>query len=339
MNVNVIKSCLSADVPVILWGPPGTGKTAVVSALAKENGAHLEVLIGSTLDPIDVGGYLLPHPEKGEVVSAPPPWAVRIRAALDRGQEAWLFLDELSCAPASVRAALLRVIHDRAVGDYSLEGCRIIAASNPADTAADGGELDPATANRLAHVDWLPDVASWVRGTLGGWGTNMSKTQAKAAASVAEFIRRHPSNLLAVPKGALAGRAWPSPRSWSALISALALSTPAAHPAIAQAIVGPAGAEWAEFERLSDLPDPEEILSGKKKVPERGDKAHAVVTALVATVLAEHADREKRILKAWHILSALRPDLALGAAQTLLDHTDEIPPEASELAKRIRGVS
>lgn len=337
----VLKACLAADVPVIMWGPPGTGKTAIVHALAREAGAHLEVLIGSTVDPIDVGGYLLPEPDKAQVVSAPPPWAIRLKQALASRQPSWLFLDELSCSPPAVRAALLRVIHDRKVGELDMAGTRILAASNPTDTAADGGELDPATANRLAHLDWVPDPAEWVRGTLGGWGAPLSAAQAKAASSVAEFIRRHPQSLLAVPKGAQAGRAWPSPRSWTQMIQAVAqVGVKSPHAAsLAHAIIGPVASEWAEFVQALDLPDPEDILTGKAKLPTRGDQVHAAISAAIAAALSAHPQRETRIGKAWALLASVRPDVALSPAQVLLDASGEVPEVAVELAKRIRGVA
>jgi len=126
-----IRDLLAADVPVMLWGAPGTGKTALVNELAQECGAHLEVLIGSTLDPIDVGGYLVPH--DGKVSCVPPPWAQRLKA--ESARPCWVFFDELSCAPSSVQAALLRVIAERKVGELSLN-FRVIAASNPAEWEA-----------------------------------------------------------------------------------------------------------------------------------------------------------------------------------------------------------
>ena len=33
--------CLAARIPVILWGPPGQGKTSVIRAIAEEQGRHM----------------------------------------------------------------------------------------------------------------------------------------------------------------------------------------------------------------------------------------------------------------------------------------------------------
>jgi hypothetical protein len=339
MNMNLIKALVQADVPVLLWGPPGVGKTASLLAMADSDDCHVEVLVGSTLDPIDVGGYLVPD-SSGTVRSTPPPWARRISAALADGRKAWLILDELSCAPPSVQAALLRVVNERRVGECNISGCRVMAAANPSDTAADGGSLSAATANRWAHLDWSVDAKAWSQGELSGWGFRGGGTGlASARASITAYISRNPTSLLQVPKDAAQERAWPSPRSWSAAARALAVAPAELAVAAVSACVGPGAAnQWAEWRLQNDLPDPEDMLSGKAKVPDRGDRAYAALFAVVSCAGTEHPQRDSRMAKAWKILSGCRPDISLGPASSLLDMSDgEVPPEAMGLAARLRG--
>src|SRR3989304_6695052 len=132
--LGTVKALLSADVPVLLWGAPGTAKTASVVSLAQREDAHLVVLIGSTLEPSDVGG--IPAPFEGQVVWSPPPWAREIRGALDAGRIVWLFLDELSCAPAAVQAVLLRGVQERKGAGVELRGGENLGAAHPGDTPA-----------------------------------------------------------------------------------------------------------------------------------------------------------------------------------------------------------
>ncbi len=335
--IELVRNYIKADVPVLLWGAPGTGKTSALLALAKEEGAHVEVLIGSTLDPIDVGGYLVPR--NGEVESSAPPWARRLSESLARGSSAWLVLDELTCAPPSVQAALLRVVHERRVGSLSLAGCRVVAAGNPSDTAADGGELAAATANRWAHVDWQCDVSAWASGTLRGWGEGVSSPRhAAVAASVASFMLRHPKSLLAVPTGiAEAGRSWPSPRSWSAAIAAAAAAPDELARRMVAGCVGDGAAkEWHEYHTSRDLPDPEEVLAGRAEVPSRGDRVAATLAAVVAAAIQPHASRKDRVERAWSLLASQRADLGIVAATTLLDAAGTIPEVASKYAERLR---
>lgn len=336
--IELVRACLEADVPVLLRGAPGTGKTAVLLAEAANAGSHIEVLIGSTLDPLDVGGYLLPT--KTGVRSVAPPWATRIRAALDARKPAWLMLDELSCAPPSVQAALLRVVHERRVGELDLAGCRVVAASNPGETAADGGELSGASANRWAHFDWVPDVGAWVAGTLRNWGRGHATERASGlAASVAAFVQRNPQALLSVPTGlSELGWAWPSPRSWTAAIAAASAGSDAIVLRLASGCVGEGAAkEWYAHHAARDLPDPEYVLAGTAKVPTRGDRAAATLSAVVACALLPRDDRSARVARAWAVVVSVRADVAVTAAKALLDATDQVPEIAGPYAARLRG--
>lgn len=342
---SAVRAFIDANVPLVLWGPPGTGKTATVCAAGARKGAHVEVLIGSVLDPVDIGGHLALGAD-GRVCISPPPWARRMHEALSRGKEAWLFLDEMSCAPASVQAALLRVVQERQVAGIDLGACRVIGAANPAETAADGGWLSAATANRWAHIDWVLDPVAWRVGVVSGWGTPLRSEVAKVATSVANWIAKAPGALLDVPKNIEdAGRAWPSPRSWSNAIMALAqLPLGARDPlaiAVAAACVGGAAAnEWQAYEVATDLPDPEDVLAGRAGLPARGDQLRAAVFAVVATAASDHNDRDARLAKAVSIVAGLRPDQAVPPAKVLLAALDgEVPPELRHLGEALRSMN
>ena len=54
MNNNLLETALNSDLPIILWGSPGCGKTAMITSLAKQKKVHLEVIIGSQIDPSDL---------------------------------------------------------------------------------------------------------------------------------------------------------------------------------------------------------------------------------------------------------------------------------------------
>ena len=96
---------LSANVPWLMWGEPGVGKTSAVLDMAAAAGLPCEVVIASIREPSDFAG--LPVVDGAELVRfAPPRWAERLSAE-GRGV---LFLDELTTAPPAVQAALLRVV-------------------------------------------------------------------------------------------------------------------------------------------------------------------------------------------------------------------------------------
>jgi AAA domain (dynein-related subfamily) len=298
---------LDAGIPVLLWGPPGVGKTAAVAAAAKARGAHLETLIGSTLDPSDICRQMLIG-EKLELLA--PGWARRLHETLAKGGEAWLFLDELTCSPPSVKAALLRVVNELRVGELSLDGLKIIAAANPTEQAADGYELDHATANRWCHLDWRLDAEDWIAGELGNWGSP-SVEGAQQRALVTGWIGHNPSALLVAPKDGNELRGWPSPRSWSRVAR---LPTDAPLSLISGLVGKGAASEYITWRNSQDLPNTLDVIEGRASVPERGDKAYVVLGACVALVIA----KPDLLPKFWKLLVKQRKDHALVAARRAL---------------------
>ena len=53
---NAIKSCLTARVPVLVWGEPGAGKTSSIRAMAVEMNKPIWTVIASYREPADFGG-------------------------------------------------------------------------------------------------------------------------------------------------------------------------------------------------------------------------------------------------------------------------------------------
>lgn len=321
---------VQASVPVLLWGSPGTGKTSVVRALGESLGWLTEVVIGSIREPADFAG--LPVVINGAVEMAPPLWARRLATA---GQGI-LFLDELTTAPPAVQAAMLRVVLERVVGDLALpDGVRVIAAANPPEEAADGWELSPPLANRLVHLDWPVNAPAVARGLVMGFGapphhggSTPSEAQTIAArAAVGAFLEVRPALVLGVPKVAeQASRGWPSPRSWESVARLLAMcdavgATEDARTLLVLGTVGEgAGIEFLSWFANMDLPNPEDVLADPDgfELPERSDRAFAVLTGVAAVAIA-HGDADSWTA-AWRVVARVAdraPDVAALAARSL----------------------
>ncbi len=166
VQLEALTLAVAADLPVLLWGEPGIGKTAALTQLAESLDLPLTTVIASVHEPSDFSGLPVVGDDPAEqgVPLAPPDWAVR----LVRAGRGLLFLDELSTAPPAVQAALLRLVLERRIGALRLPpGVRIVAAANPRSSAADGWELSPPLANRFVHLQWHHDHEVVVRG-LGG---------------------------------------------------------------------------------------------------------------------------------------------------------------------------
>lgn len=279
---------MNARVPVLISGPPGVGKTAMVQALGRELGLHVETVIASIHDPVDFGGW--PVVADGKFRLEPPPWFERLKAG------GILFLDELTNAPRAVQAALLRVLLERVVGEAVLpDNVYIIAAANPVDVAADGWSLSLPMTNRLAHIEFKLDSWEWAQNFPTYWGNPPSfdrldeQNWLRARSMVAAFISRRPELLLQMPKDETQW-AWPSPRSWDHASRLMAMVLDQGVNAWAEYVVSCVGSgaamEFINWATYVDLPDPEQIIANPHKapVPDKPDQQFAVASALSAAL-------------------------------------------------------
>jgi AAA domain (dynein-related subfamily) len=298
-NASALGICLMGNVPVILWGPPGNGKTSVLNAFATAKSMHMETVIASIREPADFGG--LPVIDGGQVSLAPPAWAKRLAAA-ENG--AIGFLDELSNATPAVQAAALTVILDRQVGDLHVgEQVRWVAAANPPEQAADGWDLSAPLANRFCHLDWSVPASVMREGFTLGWpeipvpSLDPEKAQAKLAEArllMGVFVETRPDLVTLVPSSASeSGRAFPTPRSWdmAARLYATALAVGASESVITLLLHGTVGIgaanEFMHYADTLDLPNPEDLLKDPEafECPDRGDKVYAIAASVLSATL------------------------------------------------------
>ncbi|GAA1797302.1 MoxR family ATPase [Luedemannella flava] len=335
-QLEALTLAVAADLPVLLWGEPGIGKTAALTQLAEALDLPLTTVIASVHEPSDFAGLPVvgDDPAVQGVPMAPPDWAVRL-AAQGRGL---LFLDELSTAPPAVQAALLRLVLERRVGALRLPpGVRIVAAANPRSSAADGWELSAPLANRFVHLQWTYDHDVVVRGLGGTWPraalprldpARLPDAVAYARRAVCTLLGARPRLVHQLPSSeARRGGAWPSPRSWEMALRLIAFATAAGTDrdvlsALVRGVVGdgPGLELLASLDRL-DLPDPETLLADPAGavLPDRGDLRQAVLDGVVEAV-RNRPDRA-RWDAAWALLvKALEtgaPDLVVVPASTL----------------------
>lgn len=355
-QLEALTLAVAADLPVLLWGEPGIGKTAALTQLADSLDLPLTTVIASVHEPSDFSGLPIvgDDPAVDGVPMAPPQWAVEIVRA-GRGL---LFLDELSTATPAVQAALLRVVLERRVGALQLPpGVRIVAAANPRASAADGWELSPPLANRFVHLNWVHDREVVVRGLGGTWPRpelprlapdRLPDAVAFARRAVCGFLTARPTLIHRLPNSETRrGGAWPSPRSWDAALTLLAFGTAAGVTRDVLALLvrgavgdGPGLELLAHLDRM-DLPDPESLLAdpATAELPERGDLRQAALEAVVAAVGArpERERWESAFAVLVRALETGAPDLLVAPATALaaLRRDDWEVPAAME---RLTGV-
>ncbi|GAA1638491.1 MoxR family ATPase [Actinoplanes couchii] len=335
-QLEALTLAVAADLPVLLWGEPGIGKTATLNQLADGLGLPLTTVIASVHEPSDFSGLPVigDDPAVQGVPMAPPDWAVR----LVRAGHGLLFLDELSTAPPAVQAALLRVVLERRVGALTLPpGVRIVAAANPRSSAADGWELSAPLANRFVHIQWTFQHEVVVRGLGGTWprallprldDERLPEAVALARRAVCGFLDARPTLVHRLPDSeSRRGGPWPSPRSWDMALRLIAFATAAgvSREVLSMLVRGTVGdgpgLELLAFLDRLDLPDPESLLADPSSavLPERGDLRQATLDGVVEAV--RKRPERSRWDAAWAVLvRALEtgaPDLVVVPASTL----------------------
>ncbi|MBK9327069.1 MAG: MoxR family ATPase [Hydrogenophilales bacterium] len=265
-------SCTAGQhTPVMLWGPPGVGKSQIIAGIAERHGAPLIDLRLSQMEPTDLRG--IPF-RKGDNVE----WSVpaMLPDAERHGPAGILFLDEINAAPPTVSAAAYQLILDRRLGEYAIpEGWAIFAAGNRQGDRGVTYAMPAPLANRFTHYDMEANLDDWI-----GWALNHG-----IDARILGFLRFRPDMLFNYD-AAHNPVAFPTPRSWEYAHRALSKfgDRPDLLSDALQACVGQAcGVELKAFvDNLENLPDIDGILDGSvADVPKGIDLQYGVAAALV----------------------------------------------------------
>ncbi len=271
--------------PVMLWGPPGVGKSQMVVQVGVENHVPVIDIRLSQMEPSDLRGIPFKNGERVD-------WAVpSLLPHLDlHGDSGILFLDEITSAAPSVSAAAYQLILDRRLGEYEIpDGWAIFAAGNRQGDRGVTYAMPAPLANRFSHFDVEINLDDWVK-----WAYKNGIDE-----RVIGFLRFRPELLFDFDP-VHNPVAFPTPRSWEFSHRALQkfIDTPALLSGALQACVGPAaGIELhAYINSLDQLPDIDAILKGQDvNVPKEIDLQYAVAAALVGRAIkageSEHASQ------------------------------------------------
>lgn len=264
--------------PVMLWGPPGVGKSDIIRQVAEKHDVALQDIRLSQMEPSDLRG--IPF-RANDLVE----WAIpaMLPDTQRHGSEGILFLDEITSAPPSVSAAAYQLILDRRLGQYEVpEGWAIFAAGNRQGDRGVTYTMPAPLANRFSHYEVDINLDDWV-----SWAYKNGIDD-----RVIGFLRFRPEMLFDFDP-AHNPVAFPSPRSWEFAHRAIQKFSdqPSLLTGSLQACVGPAaGIELAAFmASLDQLPDIDAILRGEEiNAPKEIDLQYAVASTLVG-----HAIRVK----------------------------------------------
>lgn len=273
-----------AHTPVMIWGPPGVGKSQIVAQIANAQSVPMVDIRLSQMEPSDLRG--IPFRVEDRVEWAPPAMLPGVRS---RDLAGVLFLDEITSAAPSVSAAAYQLILDRRLGDYAVpDAWAIFAAGNrQGDRGVTYSMLAP-LANRFTHYEIEAHLDDWVT-----WAFAHGIDE-----RVIAFLRFR-AELLFDFDPAHSLRAFPSPRSWE--FAHRALRKFSDEPALLfdalKACVGEAaGVELNAFLRhYEKLPDIDAMLRGEPVgIPADIDVQYAVAAALVSRALRERNSANAR---------------------------------------------
>lgn len=261
--------------PVMLWGPPGVGKSQMVAQIAARHQVPIIDIRLSQMEPTDLRG--IPF-RVGNLVE----WAIpELLPDEERhGETGILFLDEITSAPPTVSAAAYQLILDRRLGHYRVpDGWALFAAGNRQGDRGVTYTMPAPLANRFSHFEVETHLDDWV-----AWAYTQGIDDRLIA-----FLRFKPELIFDFDP-AHNPVAFPSPRSWEFTHRALQkfADVPELLRGALQACVGPAaGIELFAFvTNLAQMPDIDAILAGETvAVPKEIDLQYAVAAALVGRAI------------------------------------------------------
>lgn len=209
----LVRAAIVADIPLMIEGDPGVGKTAMILRVGTSLGLPVYILQLGEVQEVDVGGF--PVVTDNRVMRLPlgPIHAATLGPCV-------LFLDDFRTATPPVQGTALRLLQGKAAGDIQLHpGCRVILAANPVEQTPGGSPLSAPVINRMCVVRMRPDVAE-IAPFFENLGDPAGDAQSAAlrdlGVDLAATLDRQPDLLEIEPSPAAINNEapWASPRGW-----------------------------------------------------------------------------------------------------------------------------
>lgn len=313
--------------PVLLIGPPGIGKTAIMEQVARECGINL--VSYSITHHTRQSAIGLPYIEKrnygGKEYSVTEYTISEIIASLydkieETGiQEGILFLDEINCVSETLAPAMLQFLQAKTFGTHRVpEGWIIAAAGNPPEYNKSVREFDIVTLDRVKKIVTEENYKIW---------REYAVTQGVHGAIIA-YLDIKPENFYRV-QATVDGKQFVTARGWEDLSRLILtyekLNIPADEGVIAQYLQHPATAKdfaaYLElYYRYEAEYDVERILRGQiaPKVMERIQKSEfderlSVVSLLLDKLCGKFRafyEQDTQTVEIYNVLKMVKAALA-----------------------------
>ena len=246
-----LEHCIALKRPIMMWGPPGIGKSDIIHQIGEKQNRHVIDIRLSLWEPTDIKGIPYYNSNENNMV-----WAQPSELPSDPKSNAIVFLDELNSAAPSVQAAAYQLILNRRVGQYKLpEGVAIVAAGNRESDKGVTYSMPAPLANRFVHIELAVDYEDWLQwATVNHIHPDVVGYCTFAKQDLYDFD----------PKGS--SRSFATPRSWSFVSELLddALPENTLTDLVAGAVGEGLAVKFMNHRKVSgQLPNPSDILIGK----------------------------------------------------------------------------
>ncbi|KKO47759.1 hypothetical protein VT06_15270 [Arsukibacterium sp. MJ3] len=305
--------------PIMLWGPPGVGKSSVVRELCQQQGIQFIDIRLAQREPVDIRGLPVAREDRVD-------WLLSGEWPRDPHSRGIILFDELTAADRSLQVAAYEIILDRRLGDlYSLPpGWLVMAAGNRSSDRAVAYTMSSALANRFCHLELTANLTSWTQ-----WARENEVDDGLIA-----FLRYQPQCFFDME--ADLERGWPSPRSWERVSFYLKQQQELGDTLLQKVICGLVGAgaayQLSAFLKSRDqMPDVHLMLNGKIPIhiPERPDMLFAFCSALSHKLWQSPTMLDTRISRFLEIGVVMSSDFATLTLVDCLQH-----PKTEEMQRR-----
>jgi hypothetical protein len=312
--------------PTFLWGPPGIGKSDLVSQIGTDTSREVIDVRLALWEPTDIKG--IPYFDSNTSTMT---WAPPAELPTDPASKAILFLDELNSAPPAVQAAAYQLILNRRVGTYVLpEGVDIVAAGNRDSDKGVTFRMPAPLANRFVHLEMKVEFEDWLDwATLNRVHEEVVGYVGFAKQDLYDYDPKSPSKSFATP------------RSWS-FVSDMVYDKEIDTETLTNLVSGAVGDGlavkfMAHRKIASKLPKADDILDGK--VEDLEIKEISAMYSLTVSLCYELKDRADKKVQGWdkmadcffkYMMKNFPTELVVMGAKTALTNYD-LPLDASKM--------
>ena len=157
--------------PILLIGPPGIGKTAIMEQIAEECGVGLVAYTMTHHTRQSAMGLpeICTRGIEGKMVHTTEYTMSEIIASIYDCMEQTgkkrgiLFLDEINCVSETLAPVMLQLLQEKKFGNQHIpDDWLIVAAGNPPEYNKSVREFDVATLDRVRKIEVLPELSVWL---------------------------------------------------------------------------------------------------------------------------------------------------------------------------------